>query len=52
MKKLIVLAAGKGTRMKSNLPKVMHKVANMPMLEHVIHNAHISDDMEVILVVG
>lgn len=32
----IILAAGKGTRMRSTLPKVLHKVAGMPMLEHVI----------------
>lgn len=52
MKKLIILAAGKGTRMKSNLPKVMHKVANIPMLEHVIDNASTDEETEVILVVG
>lgn len=32
----IVLAAGKGTRMKSALPKVLHKVAGRPMLSHVV----------------
>ncbi|MBT8126904.1 MAG: bifunctional UDP-N-acetylglucosamine diphosphorylase/glucosamine-1-phosphate N-acetyltransferase GlmU [Gammaproteobacteria bacterium] len=31
----IILAAGKGKRMNSTLPKVMHKLAGMPMLEHV-----------------
>ena len=35
----IILAAGKGTRMRSDLPKVMHKVANRPMLGHVIDAA-------------
>lgn len=34
---VIVLAAGKGTRMKSNLPKVLHKVANREMLGHVLN---------------
>lgn len=34
---VIVLAAGKGTRMKSNLPKVLHKVAGREMLGHVIN---------------
>ena len=32
----VILAAGKGTRMRSNLPKVMHQVANRPMIEHVL----------------
>ncbi|WMS41765.1 bifunctional UDP-N-acetylglucosamine diphosphorylase/glucosamine-1-phosphate N-acetyltransferase GlmU [Acuticoccus sp. MNP-M23] len=32
----IVLAAGKGTRMRSALPKVMHKVAGLPMVGHVL----------------
>ncbi|MDT8452761.1 MAG: NTP transferase domain-containing protein, partial [Gammaproteobacteria bacterium] len=32
---VIILAAGQGTRMKSSLPKVMHTIAGVPMLEHV-----------------
>lgn len=32
----IVLAAGEGTRMKSNIPKVLHRVCGKPMLEYVI----------------
>ena len=32
----IILAAGQGTRMKSALPKVLHKVAGLPLLGHVI----------------
>lgn len=37
MKELVavILAAGKGTRMKSKLPKVLHEVAGKPMLSHV-----------------
>jgi bifunctional UDP-N-acetylglucosamine pyrophosphorylase/glucosamine-1-phosphate N-acetyltransferase len=33
---LVVLAAGKGTRMKSARPKVLHPVAGLPMLDHVL----------------
>jgi len=32
----VVLAAGQGTRMRSRLPKVLHPLAGMPMLEHVL----------------
>lgn len=33
---VVVLAAGKGTRMKSSLPKVLHELAGRPLLEHVL----------------
>lgn len=36
---VIILAAGVGQRMRSNTPKVMHKVAGIPMLQHVINTA-------------
>jgi bifunctional UDP-N-acetylglucosamine pyrophosphorylase/glucosamine-1-phosphate N-acetyltransferase len=32
----VILAAGKGTRMKSSLPKVLHEVASLPMVGHVV----------------
>lgn len=35
----IILAAGKGTRMRSQLPKVLHPIAGKPMVQHVIDNA-------------
>lgn len=34
----VVLAAGKGTRMKSALPKVLHPIANKPMVQHILDN--------------
>lgn len=37
--KVIVLAAGKGKRMKSSLPKVLHPIAKKPMVQHVIDAA-------------
>ncbi|MGL5948602.1 MAG: bifunctional UDP-N-acetylglucosamine diphosphorylase/glucosamine-1-phosphate N-acetyltransferase GlmU [Aeromonas sp.] len=36
---VVILAAGKGTRMRSALPKVLHPVANKPMVAHVIDTA-------------
>ena len=33
---VVILAAGQGTRMKSTLPKVLHKIAGRPMLGHVL----------------
>jgi bifunctional UDP-N-acetylglucosamine pyrophosphorylase/glucosamine-1-phosphate N-acetyltransferase len=36
---VIVLAAGEGTRMKSSTPKVMHEIAGLPMLGHVLATA-------------
>lgn len=36
---VVILAAGQGSRMKSSLPKVLHKVAGRPMLHHVIDTA-------------
>ena len=36
---IVILAAGKGTRMKSILPKVLHKAGELPLLEHVFRTA-------------
>ena len=36
---VVILAAGKGTRMRSSLPKVLHPIADKPMVQHVIDTA-------------
>lgn len=36
---IVILAAGQGTRMKSRLPKVLHRMAGIPLLEHVVRTA-------------
>lgn len=36
---VVVLAAGAGTRMKSAIPKVLHRLAGWPMIRHVLDNA-------------
>ena len=47
---IIILAAGKGTRMKSQKPKVLHKISGYEMLYYVIKEAKkISDDVSVVL---
>lgn len=48
----IVLAAGEGTRMRSNLPKVLHKVGGLPMVGHVIHAVKAAGCERMALVVG
>lgn len=47
-----VLAAGQGTRMKSNLLKVLHPVAGRPMVEHVVEAAKAAGMEDIIVVVG
>jgi bifunctional UDP-N-acetylglucosamine pyrophosphorylase / glucosamine-1-phosphate N-acetyltransferase len=48
----IVLAAGEGTRMKSNLPKVLHQVAGLPLVSHVVKAVQGTGKSDVALVVG
>lgn len=48
----IILAAGKGTRMKSPLPKVLHPVAGRPMIERIIEATFGAGATEVRVVVG
>jgi bifunctional UDP-N-acetylglucosamine pyrophosphorylase/glucosamine-1-phosphate N-acetyltransferase len=48
----IVLAAGKGTRMRSDLPKVLHRVAGLPMVRHALDAAGALSPERVVVVVG
>jgi len=49
---LVILAAGKGTRMKSALPKVLHRVGGATMIEHVIATANRLNPRSSTVVVG
>ena len=49
---IIILAAGKGTRMHSNKPKVLHKIGGKPILVHVINCAKALDPQKIIVVYG
>ncbi len=47
---VVILAAGQGTRMKSNTPKVLHTISGKPMLFHAIDAAQaVSDDITIVL---
>lgn len=48
----IILAAGEGSRMRSNLPKVSHKVCGKPLIAHVVDNAIKANVEKNIVVVG
>jgi bifunctional UDP-N-acetylglucosamine pyrophosphorylase/glucosamine-1-phosphate N-acetyltransferase len=48
----LILAAGKGTRMKSDLPKVMHPALGRPMVEWVVDAARAVGCTPVVLVIG
>lgn len=49
---VVILAAGKGTRMKSNLPKVMHAVAGRPMISHLLDTVSELSPTKIVVVVG
>ena len=48
----VILAAGKGTRMKSALPKVLHKVGGKPMVQHVLDAAKEAGTTRNVIVIG
>ncbi|WP_373778516.1 bifunctional UDP-N-acetylglucosamine diphosphorylase/glucosamine-1-phosphate N-acetyltransferase GlmU [Glaesserella sp.] len=49
---VVILAAGKGTRMYSDLPKVLHPIAGKPMVKHVIDTAKQLDAKQIHLIYG
>jgi UDP-N-acetylglucosamine diphosphorylase/glucosamine-1-phosphate N-acetyltransferase len=49
---IVILAAGQGKRMNSQLPKVLHKIGNKPMLQHVIEVASRLNPSKLIIVYG
>lgn len=52
MLNVVILAAGLGKRMQSDLPKVLHPVAGRPMLAHAIDTARQLDPQRIVIVVG
>ena len=50
--RIIVLAAGQGTRMKSTLPKVLHPVAGAPLIEWVVEACRGARPDETTVVIG
>jgi len=49
---IVILAAGKGTRMSSDLPKVLQPLAKKPLLHYVISTAKFLQPKEIIVVIG
>jgi bifunctional UDP-N-acetylglucosamine pyrophosphorylase/glucosamine-1-phosphate N-acetyltransferase len=49
---IVILAAGTGKRMRSALPKVLHRLAGRPLLSHVIATARSLDPARIVVVVG
>ncbi len=49
---VIIMAAGKGTRMKSDLPKVLHRANGRPLVQYVLDTALSLDPEKIVLIVG
>lgn len=49
---IVILAAGKGTRMKSALPKVLHKIAGKALIQHVVDTALTLSPTKIHIVAG
>jgi len=50
--KAVVLAAGKGVRMKSERPKVLHEILGRPVLDFVLRNLRLAGVQDIVVVVG
>lgn len=49
---IVILAAGKGTRMYSKLPKVLHQIGGQPMVERVIDTAQSLNPESISVIIG
>ena len=49
---VVIMAAGKGTRMKSKLPKVLHRLAGRALVQHVIDTAAVLSARQVTVITG
>lgn len=49
---VVILAAGKGTRMKSAVPKVLHRAAGLPLIDHVLRAADSISPTSTVVIVG
>ena len=49
---VVIMAAGKGTRMKSRLPKVLHRLAGRPLVQHVVDTAAALSARQVTVITG
>ena len=49
---LVILAAGKGTRMESDLPKVLHTIGGAPLLHHALLSASALEPEKTVVVTG
>ena len=49
---IVVLAAGKGTRMKSAVPKVLHRALGQPLIDHVLASSASVSPASVTVIIG
>ncbi len=49
---VVILAAGKGTRMKSSVPKVLHGIGGLTIIERVLRTAATVNPQTITIVVG